>query len=136
MAAVMVEDSVELGGMGHDLLCIWAPWARDDNEGGHSWAMGPRVAKGYHGDPPDEFWIVDKIVAPHRRDKSVYWNVTSRFYLGERSFTEIRIELGPSWPEKRIRFNLAIFCSLVEREYRDWKDSESQRGLRRRVLCV
>lgn len=112
-------------GLGHDLLIEWAPWARDDGDGErHSWAVKPRVAKGYHGDPPDNYWIVDKIVAPHRRDRSSYWKVVSAYYLGERPTWEIATQL--EWSERRVLFNLAAFCGLVEREFGDY--NESRRG--------
>lgn len=117
MAAVLAE--IRLEGLGHELLLEWAPWARDDNEGKHSWAVKPRVQAGYHGDPPERFFVVDKIVAPHRRDRSNYWQVVGAFYLGERAEWEIAKELG--WSEQRVLMNLAAFCGLVEREYLDMR---------------
>lgn len=117
MSAVM-KDVFRLEGLGHELLLEWAPWARDDRDG-ESWgqSVGPRVARGYHGDPPKNFFVVDKIVAPHRVEKSSYWIVVSMFYLGERAEWEIARELG--WSEQRVLMNLAAFGGLVEREFRD-----------------
>ncbi len=112
---------LEPSGLGHDLLVEWSPWARDDSEGRHSWHVKPRVDHGYHGDPPENYWLVDKIVAPHRRDRSVYWLVVSRWYLGEKSYAQIALDLGPHWPEKRIRLNLVCFCELVAREFLDMR---------------
>lgn len=122
MSAVTDEYRLEPEGLGHELLLEWAPWARDDNEGGgHSWSVKPRVDPGYHGDPPDNFWVVDKIIAPHRRDRSSYWKIVGGVYLGERACWEIADLLG--WSETRVRMNLLAFCALVEREYRDYTES-------------
>lgn len=128
MAAQMMETTTELKleGFGHELLENWAPWARDDSEGHHSWNMKTSTGRGYWGDPPDEYWIVDKIVAPHRRDKSNYWLCVSRYYLGERALWEITKELGYHWPEKRVLLNLVAFGALVEREYRDYLDAHPE----------
>lgn len=125
MSAVTDDVVLEPSGLGHELLLQWAPWARDDNEGArHSWSVKPRVDIGYHGDPPENFWIVDKIVAPHRRDRSSYWKVVSAVYLGERAVWEAADLLG--WSERRARMNLLAFCGLVEREWRDY--TEQRRG--------
>lgn len=122
MSAVMVEP-LEPQGLGHDLLLEWAPWARDDKDGeSHSWSVKPRVDPGYHGDPPANFFVVDKIVAPHRRDKSSYWKATSAYYLGERAPWEIATLLGPSWSERRVLINIIEFGVLVEREWRDYTE--------------
>jgi hypothetical protein len=102
----------EPSGLGHDLLLDWAPWARDDRREEPSWSAEwsgrPRIDHEYGGDPPEDFWIVDKIVAPQRRDGTTYWHVASRFYLGEKSYAQITIDLGKNWPEKRVRFNLIV----------------------------
>jgi hypothetical protein len=119
--AIEFTRELELHGMGHELLIEWAPWARDDNDGQRaSWSVKPRVDPGYHGDPPDNFFVVDKIVAPHRRDKSSYWKAVSAYYLGERPPWEIASTLGPSWDERRVLYNLIAFGALVEREWRDY----------------
>ena len=126
-----VERELEICGLGHDLLYAWAPWARDDHEGERkSWAVKPRVDHGYHGDPPKNFFIVDKIVAPHRVQKDAYWRVTSAFYLGERSIWEIADLLG--WSEERVQVNIVVFCGLVEREWRDYTDARRVRITRAR----
>jgi hypothetical protein len=117
----MVER-LEPSGLGHELLIEWAPWARDDNEGGrHSWSVKPRVDPGYHGDPPDNFWVVDKIVAPHRRDRTVYWRCASGYYLGERNVPELAHVLN--WSEEHVLLNVIQFGALVEREWRDYTQS-------------
>ena len=121
------DEELEPSGLGNDLLVEWAPWARDDAEDRHSWSVKPRVDHGYHGDPPDNFWITDKIVAPHRRDKSVYWLIVSRWYLGEKSYAQITLDLGRHWPEKRIRLNLVSFCELVQREFLDIREVDRAR---------
>jgi hypothetical protein len=111
-------------GIGDELLREWAPWARDDREGERaSWSVKPRVDPGYHGDPPNNFFIVDKIVAPHRRDKSSYWKAVSAYYLGERPPWEIASLLGSSWDERRVMYNIIAFAALVEREWRDYNAS-------------
>ena len=115
----MATDEIDLtGSLGHRLLAEWAPWARDDRDG-ESWgqSVGPRMPRGYHGDPPKNFFIVDKIVAPHRVERSQYWTVVAMFYLGQRPDWEIARELG--WSEQRVAFNLAAFAALVEREFKD-----------------
>src|SRR5690606_38995751 len=134
MAAVMRENWLELQGLGHELLLAWAPWARDDAEGKHSWNVRPRVDRGYHGDPPREFFVVDKIVAPFRlaairvkrfpwqardQDKwdALWWEVASRYYLGEQDPGMMAEQMG--WSEQRVLANLVAFGALVEREFRD-----------------
>jgi hypothetical protein len=118
----VIERQLEPNGLGHELLLEWAPWARDDREGGgHSWSVKPRVDPGYHGDPPKNFYIVEKIVAPHQRDKTDYWRAVSRWYLGEASPDWIARQLG--WSELRVRSNVIVFCALVEREWRDYTDA-------------
>jgi hypothetical protein len=118
------RDELDPSGLGHDLLVDWAPWARDDSDERHSWAVKPRIDHGHHGTPPDEFWVVDKIVAPHRRDETSYWKAVSRYYLGERSYEEIARDIGRDWSVNRVRINLVAFCALVEREFGDWQDEE------------
>lgn len=116
MAAVMTEI-LEPEGLGHDLLTEWAPWVRDDNEGRASWAVKPRIQAGYHGDMPRRLQLVDKIVARHRLENRQHWRVVARFYLGGRAIWEIARELD--WSDDRVATTLIVFCSLVEREFRD-----------------
>lgn len=136
MAAVMseiIKDELALEGLGHDLLEAWAPWARDDRgEGSHSWSVKPRIDRGYHGNPPDDFWVVDKIVAPQRRDKTNAWAVVSRFYLGEQDEGMIARDLV--WSAARVRMNLLAFCGLVEREYRDWHEEIARQKKVKRLV--
>jgi hypothetical protein len=124
------RNELEPSGLGHDLLMDWAPWARDDRREGPSWSAEwsgrPRIDHEYGGDPPEDFWIVDKIVAPHRRDDTTYWQVASSWYLGEKSYSQITRDLGPQWPEKRIRLNLVCFAELVAREYLDFKEGAAR----------
>ena len=124
MAAVM-RETLEPNGLGHELLLEWAPWARDDNDDGkrQAWASDQRVERGYHGDPPENFWIVDKVVAPQRKDRTVFWTVTAMYYLGERSPYQIAKILGSEWSERRVLLNLCGFGALVEREWRDYTDA-------------
>lgn len=132
MSALAIEAGLDLepNGLGHDLLTEWAPWARDDKDGEKaSWSVKPRVDPGYHGDPPNTFFVVDKIVAPHRRDKSVHWKTVSAYYLGERAPWEIAGLLGPRWSERDVLSNIVAFGALVEREFRDYTES-------RRVLIA
>lgn len=126
-AALNQSPDLILDGPGHDLLMAWAPWARDDNIGGNGVAVGylkPRLDRAHDGEPPRDYWIVDKIVAPHRRDRTNYWTAVAMFYLGERCLWEIAKELGPTWPEKRVMLNLVAFCALVEREFRDYNAAQ------------
>jgi len=127
MAAVMNDYTLEPNGLGHDLLLEWAPWARDDNDDGarHTWSSEAREnrQRGYHGDPPSNFFIVDKIVAPQRKDRTAFWTVTAMYYLGERSPYQIAKILGGDWSERRVLLNICGFGALVEREWRDYTDA-------------
>lgn len=123
MSAVEIDVMRELepSGLGHELLVEWAPWARDDRDGEKaSWSVKPRVDPGYHGDPPDNFWIVDKIVAPQRRDRTTHWKVVSAYYLGEQPPWAIGQALN--WSEHRVLVNINHFAALVEREWRDYTE--------------
>jgi hypothetical protein len=115
----MHQFEYEPEGLGHELLIEWAPWARDDKDGERaSWALKPRVDPGYHGDPPKNFFIVEKIVAPHRVQKDDYWRAVSAVYLGEKPEWSICREFG--WSRLRLKTNIIVFCGLVEREWRDY----------------
>jgi hypothetical protein len=120
-----MTPELEPGGLGHELLLEWAPWARDERRERESWcaewSARPRIERGYDGDAPPNFWIVDRILAPLKRDKSVYWTVCAHWYLGEESYARITEKLGRDWPEKRIRLNLVCLGELVAREYLDFK---------------
>jgi hypothetical protein len=108
-------------GLGDELLREWAPWARDDNEGeGHSWSVKPRIDPGFHGTPPDRFFVVNRIVASHKREQAHFWAVVSRWYLGEKPVWLICRELDrPDWWV----LQKACWCAeLVSREYRDYTD--------------
>lgn len=123
MNALAAEIPImEPEGLGDELLKEWAPWARDDNEGeGHSWSVKPRVDPGYHGDPPDRFFVVNRIVAEHKRQQAVFWNVVSRWWLGEKPVWLICRELGKDdwW----VRQKACWAAGIVEREFRDYTES-------------
>lgn len=123
MSAVMDDiASMQPEGFGHELLLEWAPWARDDNaEGGHSWSVKPRVDPGYHGDPPERFFVVNRIVAEHKREQAHFWAVVSRWYLGEQPLWLICRELdrGDWWVLQKVCWA----AELVGREYRDYTES-------------
>lgn len=129
--AVPMTPELEPSGLGHDLLLAWAPWARNEGDGQASWSVRPRIEKGYDGDPPDDFWIVEKILAPQKVLGSVYWKMAAHWYLGEKTFAQITLDLGPNWPEKRIRLNLVCLCELVAREYLDFREVERKLRPRR-----
>lgn len=112
-----VGTDIEPKGLGHDLLEAWAPFARDDGEGRESWNVKPRIGKGYWGDPPDEYWIVEKIVAPHRASNNDFWRLVSRRYLGEKDYWLIAKDLDK--PEWWVRSILCWATELVRREYLD-----------------
>lgn len=122
MAAIMTYDRLmEPDGMGHELLLEWAPWARDDNEGeNHSWSVKPRVDPGYHGDPPERFFIVNRIVAEHKREQAHFWAVVSRWYLGEQPVWLICRELDR--PEWWVMQKACWASDLVGREFRDYTE--------------
>jgi hypothetical protein len=118
-----MTPDLEPSGLGHDLLTEWAPWANDDREDRHSWSVKPRIDRGYHGTPPDNYWVTDKILAPHRVDKDIYWRLVARWYLDGKTYDQITRDLGPSWPEKRIALSLVQICAKVEREFLDIRDA-------------
>lgn len=118
VAVIDRENLIVPKGLGHDLLIRWAPWARDDSDNRHSWNVKPRVASAYKGDPPDEYWIVDKIVAPHKRERDDFWRLVSRHYLGEMDFRMIARELKkPEWWCRQVT---CWACEIVRREFEDW----------------
>ena len=119
MVAVMAVD-VYPSGLGHDLLCEWAAFARDDREdGSSSWSVKPRVDRGYHGDPPDRWYVVNRIVSRLLKDHDDYRKVVKPFYLGERAPWEIARSLGRS--EHGVLVTLLHVCGIVEREFNDMR---------------
>lgn len=138
LSALEIEREIlEPCGLGHDLLWEWAPWARDDSDGRSSWNVKPRLGRGYWGDPPPNFKIVDKIVAPYRaakqkllkepwevtewdRENAYWWEPVAQYYLGLHQPIEIASALG--WSELRVCTVLCLFCGQVEREFKDWRD--------------
>jgi hypothetical protein len=109
--------TIEPEGVGHELLLRWAPWARDDGDGRQSWNVKPRLESAYKGDPPEEFWLVEGVVAPHRRDRGDLWLLVSRFYLGEKAYDLIAKDLAK--PEWWVRQMLCWCCETVRREVDD-----------------
>ena len=112
--------NLEPEGLGHDLLLEWAPWARDDREGGHSWSVKPRVDPGYHGDPPSRVDRVDRIVARIGLEQPRYYNVICHVYLGEKSYGDAArdLHMTQGW----LRTMVLASCGLVEIRYRDLAD--------------
>lgn len=110
-------QGLEPEGLGHDLLCEWAPWMRDDHEG-PSWgqSVGPRAVKGYHGDPPERVRFVDKIVARMRGEQPPYYRVVKKYYLGDKLFWQIAREEGTT--EGWCRTMLIAACGLVEMKWK------------------
>lgn len=118
MIAVMVAELLYPSGLGHDLLCEWALFARDDREeGAASWSVKPRVDRGWHGDPPDRWYDVNRIISRLLKDHPDYRKVVKPFYLGERAPWEIARQIGRS--EQGVLVTLCHVVALVEREYRD-----------------
>lgn len=109
--------NLEPSGLGHELLREWAPWVRDDAEGGHSWAVKPRVDRGYHGDPPSRVNRVDKIVARMKLYHRRYYDVVAHYYLGEKTFAQISMDLQVT--QGWARTMLLAACGLVEMQFRD-----------------
>src|SRR5690606_38702134 len=90
VSAVMVAELLYPSGLGHDLLCEWALFARDDREeGAASWSVKPRVDRGWHGDPPDRWYVVNRIVSRLLKDHPDYRQVVKPVYLGERAPSEV-----------------------------------------------
>lgn len=108
-------------GLGHELLLEWAPWSRDDNEGSASWSAKPRVDRGYHGDPPDRWYIVNRIVSMLLHGEPEYRQVVKPYYLGERAAWEIARSVGRT--EVGVLTTLCHVCWLVAREYVDYTEN-------------
>jgi len=126
MSAVVSQwQGLEPSGLGHDLLREWAPWAREDREGGQSWSVKPRVDHGYHGDPPERVMIVDRIVARMRIEHPAYYRVVARYYLDELQPWQMIQTLKQT--EGWIRTMLLAACGLVERRYQDVAPSKPLR---------
>lgn len=106
-------------GFGHELLTEWAPFARDDNEGRASWGSEERTSPGHHGTPPDRWYVVNRIVSRLLAAEREYKDVVKPYYLGERPAWEIARSLGRT--EIGVLATLWHVCSLVEREYSDWR---------------
>lgn len=129
MAAVMAErfstqwQGLEPEGMGHDLLCEWAPWVREDRDPASQWAVKPRIDRGYHGDPPDRVNRVDKIVARIRLDHPRYYSVIARYYLDGLLPHQMTGTLGAT--EGWVRSMILAACGLVEIRYREAVNSHS-----------
>lgn len=124
MAAALAEIRTQWGklepeGLGHDLLLAWAPWAREDRDPllYPRWAEGPRVDKGYHGDPPDSVNRTDKIVARIRLEHRQYYRVIARYYLDQLLPHQMALTLG--YTEGWTRTMILAACGLVEMRYRD-----------------
>lgn len=110
-------QGLEPQGLGHDLLVEWAPWQREDRDGKASWSVKPRIARGYHGDPPDRVNRVDKIVARIRLEQPTYYRVIARYYLDELLPWQMCSTLQAT--EGWVRTMLLAACGLVEIRYRD-----------------
>ena len=120
MAATMVQErsqwqGLEPQGLGHDLLLEWAPWYREDREGGHSWSVRPRIDKGFHGTPPERVHRVEKIVAKIKIEHRQYYSVIARYYLDELQPWQMVDVLNQT--EGWVRTMLLAACGLVELRY-------------------
>lgn len=115
-----VRDSMpEPSGLGDELLWEWAAFARDDRAEGHnSWSVQPRTDKAYHGDPPDRWFLVNKIVCRFQADPNDrLYPVIKHWYLGEKMPWQIALDLNRS--EYHIRSAACWACEQVRREYLD-----------------
>jgi hypothetical protein len=122
MAAVMVErstqwENLEPQGLGHELLMEWAPWSREDREGGHSWHVKPRVDRGFHGTPPERVYRVERIVARMKIDHHNYYRVIARYYLDQLLPHQIAPNLGIT--EGWCRSMILAAGGLVEIRYKE-----------------
>jgi len=109
-------QTLEPEGLGHELLRVWAPWQREDRDPSLKWTSGPRVVRGYHGDPPDRVNVVDKIVARIRLEHPAYYSVIARYYLDELQPWQMVDTLGHT--QGWIRTMLLAACGLVEIRFR------------------
>lgn len=116
---------LEPSGLGHDLLVEWAPWVREDNEGGHSWHVKPRVDPGYHGDPPHRVNMTDKIVSRIRMEHRPYYSVISRYYLDQLQPWQMVEMLRQT--EGWIRSMLLASCGLVELRFNELESQPARR---------
>ena len=113
--------SQEPQGFGHELLTEWGQWFRDDGDGRASWAVKPRVDRGFHGEPPDRVRFVDKVIAHHKISHKAHWSVISRYYLSDLS--EWQIAKGMGWDRTRVNTVLLTVCGLVESRWNaEWLD--------------
>lgn len=116
-----------LEGLGHELLLEWGRWYRDDREGRASWAAKPRVDPGFYGTPPERARFVDKLIAKHKLKYRDDWRVVARYYLDDLAEWQIALQMrnpdGTKWAEGRVRTLLLVVCGMVEREYRDWRNT-------------
>jgi hypothetical protein len=110
-------ENLEPQGLGHDLLTEWAPWYREDREGGHSWHVQERVDRGYHGDPPERVHRVEKIVAKLKLTHHNYYRVIARYYLDQLLPHQIAPNLGIT--EGWCRSMLLAAGGLVEIRYKE-----------------
>jgi hypothetical protein len=126
VSAVMAQRSdewklLEPAGVGHELLTEWAPWYREDREGKHSWHVKPRVDRGYHGDPPERVFRVERIVARIKVDHHRYYSVIARYYLDQLLPHQIApaLHITEGW----CRSMILASCGLVELRYREVLES-------------
>ena len=126
VSAVMSEvELLEPSGLGHDLLTEWAAWARDDRDGRSSWSVKPRIAHGYHGDPPDRWFVVNRIVSRLLHGEKAFREVVKPYYLGgptanSNGYSIAEIARMVKRSEQGVLVTLLHVCGIVEREYRDF----------------
>ena len=109
--------NLEPSGLGHELLSEWCGWYRDDREGRHRWHVTPRVDRGYHGDPPERVFRVERIVARIKIDHHRYYSVIARYYLDQLLPHQIapKLYITEGW----CRSMILAACGLVEIRYRE-----------------
>lgn len=112
----------EPSGLGHELLTEWGIYAENDRDGRESWSVKPRVDPGYHGDPPDRWYVVNRIVSQRaridgRKGYTDFYRLVSRFYLGSKSYSMIQKDLNK--PEWWVKSMLVWACETTKREFVD-----------------
>lgn len=118
MAAVMTERR-EPEGYGNELLWEWGAWNKDDGDGRASWSVKPRIGTVHAGVPPEKINVVDKILAPIKRDHKRTYAMVDQFYRREKALWQVGLAVDRSPAE--VLDSLQRVAWLVEREYNDWQ---------------
>ena len=116
--AIAMAERREPEGYGNELLQEWGAWNKDDGEGRSSWSVKPRIDPCTAGVPPGKINLVDKILAPIKRDHRRTYAMVDHFYRREKSLWQVALEVSRS--ENEVLDTLQRVAWLVEREISDY----------------